>query len=66
MIVYLFGNEDHPQDSRALEVVDQIRDTYSEINFRVVKPNEDLPFVGQKYVYLMDVVQGIPKPQLRR
>ena len=74
MKVYLFGNEDHPQDNAAFEVISQIMEDesipheekriYNSIGFVVVKPNQDLPFDKGEDVILMDTVKGLPKVTL--
>ena len=58
MKVYIFGNEDLPEDSLAFQVARRLN-PLENIEFIPVKPNEDLPFVGEKRVVMMDVVGGI-------
>lgn len=42
------------------QVGDDVGDE-SDLSFLFVKPNEDLPFVGEKMVVILDVVEGIEK-----
>lgn len=71
MKVYLFGNEDLEEDNLAFKVARKLsaelgvsNEKISDLEFVIVKPNEDLPFVGEKNVVLMDTVQGLEKVQL--
>lgn len=68
MKVYVFGNQDHKEDSAAYEVVEIIKHEpwYKEFNldFIYVKPNEDLPFVGEAKVVILDVVNGVSEVKL--
>jgi Ni,Fe-hydrogenase maturation factor len=64
MKIYVFGNQDEVSDKKAFEVMDALKDKLSEIEWVVVKPNEDLPFAGEDEVVLMDVVQGLKAPRL--
>ena len=64
MIIYLFGNPDYEPDSLVFVVADKLKSSFPKIKFERVKPNEDLPFVDQSKVVLMDVVMGLKKPNL--
>jgi len=66
MTIYVFGNEDEKMDSRAMNVVKKLKETWSEICFVSVKPNEDLPFADGESVVLMDVIEGLIHPELIR
>jgi hypothetical protein len=59
MKVYIFGNEYVAVDKRALEVARELEDTIEGISFVFVKPNEDVPFVNERHVVILDTVQGI-------
>lgn len=63
MIVYVFGNEDHPQDSLALKAIDKIG-KIPELTFQVIPPNDDLPPDINKTISILDVVAGIDKVTL--
>ncbi len=68
MKVYVFGNQDHKEDSAAFNVAETIlvEPWAAEFNldFIYVKPNEDLPFVGEDKVVILDVVNGIGEVKL--
>lgn len=59
MKVYVFGNEDIKEDNAALKVATKIKTKYKNIEFINIKPNEDLPFINQKLVVIIDTVLGI-------
>src|SRR5215204_4217008 len=59
MNIYIFGNEYVEADKRALEVARELEDTVESISFVFVKPNEDVPFVNERHVVILDTVQGI-------
>jgi Ni,Fe-hydrogenase maturation factor len=59
MKVYVFGNEYVAEDKRAIEVARELEDTTVGISFVFVKPNEDVPFVNERHVVILDTVQGI-------
>lgn len=61
MKVYVFGNIDLPQDSSAITVAKKLNGKINNVEFVYVKPNSDLPFVDEKNVVIMDVIQGIKK-----
>ena len=58
MKVYVFGNQDLPEDKKALEVAKKLEQEFFDIDFVFVKPNEDLPFADEKEVVLIDTVYG--------
>jgi Ni,Fe-hydrogenase maturation factor len=64
MKVYVFGNSDVKEDNAAFEISERFGKRFPEIDFITVKPNEDIPFIGEDPVILMDVVEGISKPEL--
>jgi Ni,Fe-hydrogenase maturation factor len=59
MKVYVFGNEDNQQDKIAFEIASKI--DHKGLNFIKVKPNQDLPFINEKKVIILDAVEGIDK-----
>jgi hypothetical protein len=59
MNVYVFGNEDIPEDRGAIEVAEKLVDTLEGVSFIPVKPNEDVPFADERRVVVLDTVQGI-------
>jgi Ni,Fe-hydrogenase maturation factor len=59
MKIYVFGNEYVAEDKRALEVAGELEDTIEGVSFVFVKPNEDVPFVNERHVVILDTVQGI-------
>jgi Ni,Fe-hydrogenase maturation factor len=61
MKVYVFGNEDLAEDRRAFEVAKKLNGKIKDIEFVDVKPNEDVPFIDENFVVILDVIQGIKK-----
>ena len=59
MKVYVFGNEDVPEDRRAIEVAEKLAEALEDVSFVPVKPNEDVPFANERRVVVLDTVQGI-------
>jgi Ni,Fe-hydrogenase maturation factor len=59
MKVYVFGNEYVAADKRAIEVARELEKTLEGVSFVFVNPNEDLPFVDERRVLILDTVQGI-------
>jgi Ni,Fe-hydrogenase maturation factor len=59
MRVYVFGNENVPEDRSAIEVAKKLADTLEDVSFVPVKPNEDAPFANERRVVILDTVQGI-------
>ena len=59
MRVYVFGNESVAQDKRAIEVARELEGAVDGISFVFVGPNEDVPFVDERRVVILDTVQGI-------
>jgi Ni,Fe-hydrogenase maturation factor len=59
MKVYVFGNKDLASDNAAFLAAKKLTNKNKDIEFEEIKPNEDLPFVDQKFVVILDVVQGI-------
>ena len=68
MKVYVFGNQDYKEDSTAFDIAEIIKmePWYEDlgINFIYIKPNQDLPFVGEQRVVILDVVKGISEVKL--
>src|SRR3712207_180815 len=59
MNVYVFGNECVAEDKRAIEVARELEDTLDGISFVFVNPNQDVPFVNERHIVILDTVQGI-------
>jgi Ni,Fe-hydrogenase maturation factor len=59
MRVHVFGNEHVPEDARAIEAARKLENTVEGASFFYVNPNEDVPFVGERHVVILDAVQGI-------
>jgi len=59
MKVYVFGNEDLEIDNKAFDVAARLKNTLKSIDFIKVKPNEDVPFIDEKKVVILDVIEGI-------
>lgn len=64
MKVYVFGNQDLPNDNKALKVVEKLKDDFKDIEFVIVNPNEDIPFENVNFVVILDVISGISKVML--
>ena len=64
MKIYVFGNIDLPQDNHAILAVKELKKKNPDITFIIIKPNEDLPFINEKKVIILDTVQGIEKVEL--
>jgi Ni,Fe-hydrogenase maturation factor len=61
MKIYFFGNEDVPEDNAVFAVVEKLKTLNENIEFIFVKPNEDLPFVEEDNVIILDTVAGIER-----
>jgi Ni,Fe-hydrogenase maturation factor len=61
MKVYVFGNEDLASDNHAFKAAKELKDKIQNVDFIIIKPNEDLPFDNGKDVVILDVVEGIKK-----
>jgi Ni,Fe-hydrogenase maturation factor len=59
MKVYVFGNECVAGDNRAIEVARELEATIEGISFVFVSPNEEVPFVNERHVVILDTVEGI-------
>ena len=57
MKVYVFGNQDEEKDGVAVRAARRLED----VEVVLVKSNEDVPFVGEELVVIMDAVEGIDK-----
>ena len=62
--IYVFGNPDFEDDTLALKVSKKLESKLKDIEFIMVNPNEDLPFVDEDKVTILDTVQGIDKISL--
>ena len=61
MKVYVFGNQDFEGDNRAFDVAKRLEQTLKDVEFVKVKPNEDVPFINEKFVVILDAIEGIDK-----
>jgi Ni,Fe-hydrogenase maturation factor len=59
MKIYVFGNEYVAEDKRAIEVARELEGAIVDISFVFVRPNEDVPFVNERHVVILDTVRGI-------
>jgi Ni,Fe-hydrogenase maturation factor len=59
MKVYVFGNEDLSQDSLPFVISNKLKSKLPDIEFIKVSPNQDLPFIDEKKVVILDTIQGI-------
>ena len=59
MTVYVFGNEDLDFDNLAIKLARELGEGFKEVDFKFVKPNQDLPFERGEDVYILDQVQGL-------
>ena len=64
MKVYVFGNIDVPEDNLAILAAKTLKKKLPGINFIFVSPNQDVPFVDEKKVIILDSVQGIDQVEL--
>lgn len=60
MKLFVFGNEDHQQDSLAITVSKKIN-PIDGVDIILINPNDDLPTDDTKSVYILDLVMGIDK-----
>ena len=58
MKVYIFGNKEVPGDAAAIEVAEGVGGAVDGVSFVLVGPNEDVPFVDEARVVILDVVHG--------
>ena len=61
MKVYVFGNEDYEGDNRAFAVAGKLEHKLKNVEFVKVKPNEDVPFIDEEFVVILDAIEGINK-----
>jgi Ni,Fe-hydrogenase maturation factor len=59
MNVYVFGNEYVAEDKRAIEVARELEGAIAGISFVFVSPNEDVLFVNERHVVILDTVEGL-------
>lgn len=64
MKVYVFGNEDIRDDSAVFKIMKNPQLTTYNLQFTIVKPNEDLPFANERNVVILDTIVGINKVTL--
>lgn len=60
MKVYVYGNPDISIDNQALKLSEKLKKDFSQVEFVVVKPNEDTDFYGDEMPLIIDVVLGLP------
>jgi hypothetical protein len=61
MKVYVFGNQDVPKDKLAFDVSKKLKGKIENVQFVEVKPNEDVPFIDELFVVILDTIAGIKK-----
>ena len=61
MKVYVFGNKAVPKDAGAIEVAEGSEGAVDGVSFVFVEPNEDVPFVDEERVVILDAVHAIPE-----
>ena len=59
MKVYVFGNEDVPEDRKSIEAAQKLDRAIDGVSFIFVNPNEDVSFVDESHVVILDTVHGI-------
>jgi|SRR5215203_105225 len=64
MKVYVFGNEYVAEDKRAIEVARELEGAIEGITFVFISPNEDVPFVNERHVVILDTVEGLREATL--
>jgi len=64
MKVYVFGNTDVSIDNNAILAAKELENKIPGVSFNFIKPNEDVPFVDEKKVVILDTVQGIQQVEL--
>ena len=64
MKIYVLGNQLLDNDSLPLQMVDDLKKEFPNIDFVVVDPNENFPPVGEKDLIIIDTVINIKEPLL--
>lgn len=64
MNVYVFGNQNVPEDRKAIEAAQKLEDAMNGVSFAFVAPNADVPFADENRVVILDTVQGIREVEL--
>jgi Ni,Fe-hydrogenase maturation factor len=59
MNVYVFVNEYVAEDKRAIEVARELEGAIAGISFVFVSLNEDVLFVNERHVVILDTVEGL-------
>jgi hypothetical protein len=59
MKVYVFGNDDVPEDRMAIEAAQKMDRAVEGVSFVFVRSNEDEPFVDEGRVVILDTVHGM-------
>jgi hypothetical protein len=58
MKIFVFGNQDHPQDNLVFKVSKNLSD-FPAVSFEFINPNADLPIPPDNILFLLDTVMGI-------
>ena len=64
MKIYVFGNPLVKEDAMPLTIISQLRQTYTDIDFITVDPNENFPPESEKDLIILDEVKGIKQVTL--
>lgn len=64
MHLYIFGNPDYQPDAQPFQIIEQLQAQLPDLTYEVINPNQDLPFIGQTHVVILDTILGITKPTL--
>jgi len=59
MNVYVFGNQYVAEDKRAIEVARELEGAIADISFVFVGADEDVLFVNERHVVILDTVEGL-------
>lgn len=59
MNIYVFGNKDIKKDNIPFRFLNKLSKNNTDLNFIVIKPNEDVPFENVDKVIILDTIYGI-------
>ncbi len=59
MKVYILGNPDLKEDNLACKIAEKFKGKINNLDFIIVNLNEDLPFVNEEKVIILDTINGI-------
>ncbi len=62
--IYIFGNPLVLEDSIPFQFIDELKQIFPQIDFKIVDPNENFPPEGEKELVILDTVKGISKPEI--